>query len=159
MRFTTYLSNSLKIAVKTSKIHEFRDIVFTKYHKKSNHDEKNYTNDLEVNEKSLKNNITKFHKDTSFRNHILDLATDLTTEEQDVLSEISAEVEFQDTTDNTEENTFNNIEALTLVAEEKDSCIHTLKEESITIKIIVVKGIIVERVYKSSTGKVYSILY
>ena len=149
MNLSTSLIQSLKTAIYLSKIIKIKDKIVTKYHKIDSVDR------LKEN-----HNINKFSnfRVNFYKHHILDLANDLSKEEQEVSLEVLAEPEVQLFEADKEIDDIINIEDL--FPEEKikpDRFI--IPEGSRVVRIICIKGIIVQKNYLTQDNKEITLIF
>ena len=143
MGFKTYLFKNLKKAFKLSKFKIIKDKIFSKYHLINKSDKNNTI-------KENNTSYTKFHR-SFYKKHILELANDLSSEEQEVSSEVLAEPEIQIESNYEEESSLNNIEDL--ISESTQKLDFKLPpNNSRLISIIIKKGRISEKIYLGTDG-------
>ena len=148
--FRNYLVKSFKTAVAVSRIPILKQKLFTKYHQ---------INDIENTKyKQIASKyFTKFHR-SFYKDHILELANDLSTEEQEVASEVQAEPEIYKFDNITEDSEINTLDDLIELENEPPDVI-IIPDGSRVIQIIVNSGIIAQKTYLSPTGETILITF
>tara|TARA_B100000700_G_C14760635_1_gene721973 strand:- start:15 stop:572 length:558 start_codon:yes stop_codon:yes gene_type:complete len=151
VRLRNYFVNSLKTALLISKIGFLKKKIVINYNF--------FGNSKEIEKNKLNSNqFKKFHS-IFYRNHILDLANDLSSQEQEVASEIFAETEIDYSLDkDIEDETLNNIEDL-IEPIKVLTVSSTIPIGSSVKKIIVNKGRIVEKVFLTNKNEKIQIFY
>ncbi len=141
----SYLVESLKRAIEISKINAVRIKLVTKYHYFFELDSKK-SNEISSNP------LTKFHKD-SYKEHVLELASDLSTEEQVISSEILAEPGYEHFNEsNVDDENIAKIEDLEEQAfENRDYKL--IPEGSRVSKLLLLSGKVVETTYLTRKGE------
>tara|TARA_Y100001968_G_scaffold298007_1_gene307554 strand:+ start:13405 stop:13866 length:462 start_codon:yes stop_codon:yes gene_type:complete len=143
--FRDYFVSSLKTALETSKVGLLKNKIITKYHRVKN--SKDF-NQIKINS----NRFTKFHS-IFYRDHILELANDLSNQEQEVASEILAEPEINYyIEEESEDKQFKNIEDL-IEPVQSFYEYSSIPEGASVKKIIVMKGEIREKIYITKENK------
>ena len=145
MAIRSYFVKSLKRAIEISKINDVKVKLITKYH-----------HFFELNSKKSNeissNHLTKFHKD-SYKEHILDLASDLSTEEQEISSEIHAEPGYEYSNEvKVEDKNISKIEDLEEQNFESPDYI-LIPEGARVSKLLLLSGKIVETTYLTQKGE------
>ena len=141
MNFKSYLKHSFEMAIATSKIGNIKNNLITRFHfsnRKEKFKYKQITSKL----------FTKFHRDF-YQEHLLELASDLSSDEQEVAAEILAEPDIEITNEISEEDHILVLEDLTKSDNESTDLLN-LPVDSRVINIIVRNGNIIEKTYLNS---------
>tara|TARA_Y100001968_G_scaffold289698_1_gene292889 strand:- start:130 stop:549 length:420 start_codon:yes stop_codon:yes gene_type:complete len=129
------------MAIATSKIGNIKNNLITRFHfsnRKEKFKYKQITSKL----------FTKFHRDF-YQEHLLELASDLSSDEQEVAAEILAEPDIEITNEISEEDHILVLEDLTKSDNESTDLLN-LPVNSRVINIIVRNGNIIEKTYLNS---------
>ena len=141
MNLLTYFLEILEGTLASSKVSVIKKNLNSKF---------NFVNYInrQKDKRKTSNYLTKFHN-RFYKNHILELAIDLSSEEQEVASEVLAEPEIEFTKWIDENNECETIEDL--IDTEIDTPDYVLiPKEFKLIKIILMNGFIEQKVYENS---------
>ncbi len=144
MSLRKYISKFISKFNSISKISSLNKRLFTKFHST------NHFNKVQ-DDKQPKKNFSRFHE-RFYKDHILELANDLTNEEQIVAAEVSAEPDVQKIEKDPEQSDINTIEDLLSKELLNVESPHVPENSSIQ-QIIIKNGQIVEKIFLTPEDK------